>query len=111
MSNSLALDETIALEPPRPSRGLLVFYLICIGQIVSSIGSGLTGFAVRIWAYERSGSATQFALIALCYTLPGLVLLPFTGVLVDRYDKRWLMLLSDVGAACGSLAIWFLYIG
>jgi len=108
MSDSVALDGTPAAKPASSARGLLIFYAICIGQIVSTVGSGLTGFAVRVWAYQRTGSATQFALIALCYTLPGLLLLPFTGVLVDRYDKRWLMFLSDVGAGCGTLAIWFL---
>ncbi len=108
MSDSALLDGAQAAKPIPPARGMLTFYLICFGQIISIIGSGLTGFAVRIWAYDRTGLATEFALIALCYTLPGLLVLPITGVLVDRYDKRLMMLLSDIGAGCGTVAIWFL---
>ena len=82
-----------------------VFILIWFGQLVSLIGSGLTGFALGIWVYQRTGSVTEFALISLFTFLPSIVLLPLAGVLVDRWDRRSCMLLSDVGAGCSTIAI------
>ncbi|MEM7583695.1 MAG: MFS transporter [Acidobacteriota bacterium] len=81
------------------------FYLIWFGQLVSQIGSGLTGFAMAVWVYQTTGSVTQFSLITLATTLPGVLLSPIAGVLVDRWDRRWVLLLSDTGAALCTLTI------
>jgi len=54
-------------------RAIQVFTLIWLGQLVSLFGSGLTGFALGVWVYQRTGSATQFALISLFTQLPGLL--------------------------------------
>ncbi len=78
---------------------------VWIGQIVSLFGSGLTGFALGVWLYQRTGSASNFALVALCSALPQLIVSPLTGVLVDRYNRRLLMALADSGAALCTLAI------
>src|SRR5882762_1627555 len=80
------------------ARGMKVFATIWFGQLVSLIGSGLTNFALGVWVYQRTGSVTQFALIALCATLPGIMLSPLAGVLVDRWDRRRAMIFSDCGA-------------
>lgn len=101
--------------------GAQTFLLIWFGQLVSLIGSGLTGFALGVWVYQRTGSATQFALITLCATLPGILASPLAGVLVDRWDRRLVMLLSDcVAGLCtlvvalllfsGRLEIWHIYL-
>jgi len=82
-----------------------VFIIIWFGQMVSLIGSGLTGFALGVWVYQRTGSVTQFALISLFTTLPGIVISPIAGTLVDRWDRRWTMLLGDCGAGLSTLAI------
>ncbi len=82
-----------------------VFILIWFGQLVSLIGSGLTGFALGIWVYQRTGSVTQFALISLCTTLPLILISPLAGTLVDRWNRRWLMILSDSAAGLSTLAI------
>ncbi len=79
--------------------------LVWAGQIVSLFGSGLTGFALGVWLYERTGSASIFALVAICSVLPQLVLSPLAGVWVDRYNRRWMMALADSGAALCSLAV------
>ena len=68
-------------------------------QLVSQVGSGLTTFAMGVWVYQQTGSAAKFTTIALLSALPGLLLMPVAGALVDRWDKRWTMLLSD--AICG----------
>jgi MFS family permease len=82
-----------------------VFVITWLGQSVSLIGSGLTGFALGVWVFQQTGSATQFALIGLCALLPRVILAPFAGALVDRWDRRWVMIISDSGAAlCTILA-------
>lgn len=82
-----------------------VFVFIWLGQLVSLIGSGLTDFALGIWVYQRTNSITQFALISLVTTLPLIIISPVAGVLVDRWDRRWAMILSDSGAGLSTLAI------
>ena len=85
--------------------GVLIFGLIWLGQLVSLIGSGLTEFGVGVWVYQRSGSATEFALIAFFTAIPHVVVSPLAGALVDRWDRRWVMLASDCGAAFSSLTV------
>jgi len=68
--------------------------IVWLGQVVSLVGSGLTSFALGLWVYERTGSVTQYALIGLVTVLPGVVLSSLAGVLVDRWDRRWVMMLK-----------------
>ncbi len=101
--------------------GFRTFLLIWLGQMISVTGTGLTGFALGVWVYQRTGSVTQFSLIALFTTLPGILFSPLAGALVDRWDRRWAMFLSDAGAATctlsmcvllffGRLEVWEIYI-
>lgn len=85
------------------SKSMAVFIVTWLGQTVSQIGSGLTGFALGVWVYQTTGSALQFALISLSATLPRIVLSPLAGVLVDRGNRRWAMIIGDTGAGIGSL--------
>lgn len=82
-----------------------VFNALWFGQLISIVGSGLTGFALRVWAYEKTTSVTQFALITFFYGLPGVLITPFAGVLVDRWDRRKTLILSDLGAAVSTFGI------
>ncbi|MEH1790841.1 MFS transporter [Nostoc sp.] len=82
-----------------------VFVLIWFGQLVSLIGSSLTRFALGIWVYQRTGSVTQFGLILLFAMLPGILISPVAGALIDRWNRRFCMILSDSGAALSTLAI------
>jgi DHA3 family macrolide efflux protein-like MFS transporter len=91
-------------------RGFKTFLLIWFGQLISLAGSGLTGFALGVWVYQRTGSATQFALISLFTTLPGIVFSPIAGALVDRWDRRMAMILSDTGAGLCTLSIALLFL-
>jgi MFS family permease len=95
--------------------------MIWSGQFVSLMGSGLTGFALGLWILQRTGSVTDFALISLCTVLPQVLISPLAGALVDRWDRRRTMILSDTGsaistaslailAATGSLAVWHIYV-
>ena len=92
------------------SRGMRVFIIVWLGQLVSLVGSGLTSFALGLWVYEHTGSVTQFALIGLFTALPNIVLSPLAGALVDRWDRRWVMILSDTGAGLCTLIMAFLFL-
>ena len=89
--------------------GMRLFTLIWFGQLVSLTGSGLTGFVLGVWVYQLTESATQFALIFVCAVLPRVVLSPLAGALVDRWDRRWVMIGSDSGAGLSTLAIALLF--
>ncbi|HVN55140.1 MAG TPA: MFS transporter [Anaerolineaceae bacterium] len=80
------------------------FAILWLGELVSLFGSALTSFALGLWVYQRSGSVTQYALISLAAVLPRVLVSPFAGVLVDRWDRRRNLLLSDLGAGLSSLA-------
>jgi DHA3 family macrolide efflux protein-like MFS transporter len=99
-------------------RGFLLFW---VGQVVSLLGTSMTLFALTIWAFEATGRATDLALIGAFYTLAMLLVSPFGGVIVDRYHRKYVMMVSDLGAglvtvalfillSTGQLAIWHLYV-
>lgn len=88
---------------------------------MSLFGSGLTAFAMGVWALRTTGSVTLFSLIAVAATVPPIVLSPLVGALVDRSDRRWMMIVGDAGAAAatavlvtllvtGRIEIWHLYL-
>ena len=52
---------------------LKAFLIIWAGQVISLLGSALSGFALGIWLYQTTGSASYFALTALCSVLPQLL--------------------------------------
>jgi DHA3 family macrolide efflux protein-like MFS transporter len=81
------------------------FLWIWGGQVVSILGSNLSGFALGVWLYQTTGSASNFALVALCTVLPQLMVSPLAGGLVDRYPRRWMMALGDSGAAVCTLVM------
>lgn len=103
------------------SQKLTVFIIVWFGQLISLFGSGLTSFALDFWVYQQTQSVTQFSLTALFTTLPGLLISPIAGALVDRWDRRWTMILSDAGSALatlfitivvftGTIQVWHIYI-
>ncbi|HEY5651696.1 MAG TPA: MFS transporter, partial [Acidimicrobiia bacterium] len=101
--------------------GVKTFSVVWFGQLVSLLGSSMTSFGLAIWVYQQTGSATQLALVVMASRVPMLLVSPFAGALVDRWDRRRAMMLSDTGAAVGTLAtmllvitgsleIWHLYV-
>ncbi len=90
------------------SPGGRIFGVVWVGQLVSSLGSAMTAFGLAIWVYQETGSTTQLALIVLASRLPMLLMSPFAGALVDRWDRRWAMIVSDTGAAAGTFAVMLL---
>lgn len=102
-------------------RDVIIFFAVWLGQFVSLIGSGLTSFALGVWIFEQTGSVTKFALIGLFAVLPRIVLSPLVGPFIDRWDRRWAMIIGDSGAGlstlmivlllyAGRLEIWHIYL-
>jgi MFS family permease len=90
--------------------GMSIFAFIWLGQLISILGSSLSNFAIDVWVYQRNGSVTELSFLILFATLPLVIVSPFAGVLVDRYNRRWIMIFSDTGAALSTLSIALLFI-
>lgn len=93
------------MSPFFTERRTRTFYIIWLGETVSAVGSGLTNFALSIWVYEQTRSATLYGLITFLATAPSMLLLPLIGALVDRWELRATMIRSNVCAALCSLAV------
>ena len=87
------------------SRGFSVFLTIWLGQLVSQVGSGLTTFALGVWVYSQTGSVSRFAIVFLSGTVPATVLFPFAGALVDRSNRRFIMVVCNVALTINSLVL------
>lgn len=70
------------------------FRMIWIGELFSCIGSGMTAFALSVYVFQMTGSAAYVSLVTLLAYLPSILLSPIGGVLADRYDRRFLMILG-----------------
>jgi DHA3 family macrolide efflux protein-like MFS transporter len=90
-----------------PARIPPAFYLIWLGQFVSMVGSQLTGFALGVWLFKRTGSVLDFSELTICATLPAVLLMPFSGSLADRWNKRHILVACEaVALACtGGMAL------
>jgi len=103
------MAQAVIAEKMSGARGMKAFFIMWAGQVVSMIGSDLTGFALGVWVYQNTGSVTRFSLIILCAELPGIVLSPLVGAIVDRHDRRTVMILSNIGAGLSTLIIALLF--
>ncbi len=88
----------------RPS-GMLGLTIVLAGQAVSILASGMTGFALSIWVFQKTSSATSLGIMQSAFTLPYLLIIPLAGVMVDRYNRKLMMMVSDLAAGLGSIAI------
>ena len=84
-------------------QGMRRFLILWAGQSVSALGTGLGSFALGVWVFKKTGSATQFAMISVAMGLALIIMNPVSGVLADRRDRRQLLLLSNVGSGLMSL--------
>lgn len=101
--------------------GMKGFSIVWIGQVVSLLGTAMSNFALTIWAYEVTGKATALALVGFFFMTPMVVLSPIAGAIVDRSNRKLMMMLSDLAAgvttvlililySTGNLQIWHLYL-
>jgi len=86
------------------------FTLVWVGQVASLLGSGLTAFAITIWAWQETGQATTLALVGLFTFGPSLLLSPVAGALVDRWNRKLVMMLSDLATGLATIVLLLLYL-
>ncbi len=105
----------------RQPSGMKAFITVWIGQIVSVLASSMTHFALTIWMYQQTESATRMGLMQVFFITPFLLMSPIAGVMVDRYNRKLMMMVSDLAAVLatggifvlillGRLEFWHLYI-
>ena len=75
------------MRSPRPS-GMFGFSVVWLGQVVSLLGTGMTQFALTIWAWQITGQATALALVGFFGYFPRIVLTPLAGALADRWNRK-----------------------
>jgi DHA3 family macrolide efflux protein-like MFS transporter len=83
------------------------FLIIWLGQFISLIGSSLTSFSLGIWVYQKTGSVLHLSLLSLLIFVPKIIFAPLNGVIVDRFNRRWLMIIGDTEAGFSTLLIAF----
>jgi MFS transporter, DHA3 family, macrolide efflux protein len=91
------------------STSLRYFLTIWLGQLVSGIGSSMTGIAIEIWAWEITGKATTLALVGFFGLLPGIIITPISGVVVDRFNRKLIMMMGDTVAVLTTIILLLLY--
>lgn len=110
------------MENTKRPQGMKAFGVIWIGQVISLLGTAMTHFGLTLWIYDQTGKATPVAMMMFFFVAPQVVLSPFIGVLVDRANRRLMMVISDAAAAVvstitlillllGQLEIWQIYVG
>lgn len=97
-------------EPPQiPEKWALRFFTLWAGQSVSLVGSSLVQFALIWWMTSTTGSATVLATASLVAMLPQIFLAPFSGALVDRWNRKAVMIVADSLIALATLGLIFIF--
>jgi len=92
----------------RPT-GMTAFIVIWIGQIISILASSMSQFGLTIWMYQQTQSATAMGLMQVFFITPFLIMSPIAGVMVDRYNRKLMMMVSDLTAILATFSIFILY--
>lgn len=99
----------------RPT-GMRAFTVVWLGQVISLLGTSMTQFAITIWAWEFvtqiqpvPDPATAMALVGFFNFAPLVLFSPIAGALVDRWNRKLVMMLSDLAAGAATIAIFLLY--
>lgn len=94
---------------PVPEKWAGRFFTFWAGQAFSLIGSSLVQFALVWWMTTTTGSATVLATASLLAVLPNIILAPFAGALVDRWNRRLVMIVADGTIAAATLVLVYLF--
>lgn len=86
------------------------FTIVWFGQLVSLTGTGMTQFAIALWAWEITGQATALALVGFFAFAPTILFSPIAGALVDRWDRKLVMMLSDLAAGLSTIILLLLFL-
>jgi MFS family permease len=89
--------------------GMVGFTIIWIGQMFSLLGTSMTAFAITIWAWQVTQEVTTLTLIGVFSFAPLILMSPIAGALVDRYNRKKIMMIADFAAGLPTVAILLLY--
>ncbi|MFN8428079.1 MAG: MFS transporter [Anaerolineales bacterium] len=92
-----------------PQRWAVPFFTIWTGQAFSLFGSSLVQFALVWWLTKETGSATVLATATLVALLPQIIFAPFIGALVDRWNRRLIMIIADGSIALATAFLFYLF--
>lgn len=93
------------MEKTKKKSNFAKFMLLWGGELISSVGGGLTSFGLGVYIFQQTGSAASMALVTLLGFLPNVFLSMPAGILADKYDRRVLMMLGDGLSAIGVIYI------
>lgn len=102
------MDTSNKIQKKRPT-GMAGLMVVLSGQAISILASNMTGFALSIWVFQKTSSATALGGMTSAFTIPYLLVIPLAGVFVDRYNRKLMMMVSDLTASLGTLAIFVLF--
>ncbi len=85
------------------------FLTVWIGQLISIIGSGMTNFAVTIWAWKITNQATPLSLIIFSTAISEVIAASFAGIVVDRWNRKYIMIMGDLMAGVSTIVIFVLF--
>lgn len=81
------------------------FYFLWAGETIALLGAALLEFALGVWAYQKTGSVLEFSGVIVAALLPALLVMPFAGILVDRFDRRYVIISADLLTASLTLLL------
>jgi MFS family permease len=110
-----------ASAPVSGPAGIRAFVIVWFGQLLSMLSTQMSQFALTVWSFEKTSSVTALALTQVFFITPFLLISPLAGAMIDKYNRKLMMMLSDLGsvtatgfvlamALAGQLEIWHLYI-
>jgi len=85
------------------------FLVLWSTQSISQLGSSITGFALTLWLYEKTGSSLSTAALTICSYAPYVLMSIFAGALTDRFNKKKIMLGCDAFAAICTIIVFVLF--
>jgi DHA3 family macrolide efflux protein-like MFS transporter len=88
--------------------GMQAFGVLWAGQLVSLLGTAIFQFSIGIWLYQKTGLAITFTTMIFFSNIPRIILSPIAGAMVDRWNRKITLMISDLAAGVATLAIFFL---
>lgn len=85
--------------------GMFGFTIVWLGQIISVLASAMSQFGLTIFVFEQTGSATALGLMQVFFMTPFLLISPIAGVMVDRHNRKMMMMVSDLAAGLATIMI------
>ena len=96
-------------SPQNQDQSMVPFFIIWMGQAFSLLGSSLVDFALIWWLTKLTGSAVTLSIAAIIVVVPNVFLSPITGTLVDRWNRRLVIMIADASIAAATLILAILF--